>query len=114
MKKILLVALIVVFLLVAGCYTQQEIKQTSELTREETVTISGFTFLPATLTVKQGKTVTWINEDNAPHKIKFDFYESETINKGESAQYTFNDKGKFDYVCSIHPSMQGKIIVEWK
>jgi plastocyanin len=34
-----------------------------------TVKIDNFTFLPASLTVTPGTTVTWKNEDDSPHRI---------------------------------------------
>lgn len=77
-----------------------------------TVIIKNFAFSPGTLTVKQGTKVTWTNQDSAPHKIKSDTFNSSNLNNGDAFSYTFNSKGSFDYICSIHPSMSGKIIVE--
>jgi plastocyanin len=38
-------------------------------------------------------------------------FDSGTINNGASFSFTFNNKGTFNYKCSIHPSMNGTIIV---
>jgi plastocyanin len=76
------------------------------------VNIQNFAFSPATLTVKKGTAVTWTNSDSAPHQIKSDTFNSGQLSKGQSFSFTFNDTGTFDYSCSIHPSMTGKIIVE--
>lgn len=76
------------------------------------VHIQNFAFSPATLTVKKGTTVTWTNNDSAPHQIKSATFNSSQLSKGQAYSFTFNDAGVFDYSCAIHPSMLGKIIVE--
>ncbi len=76
------------------------------------VTIQGFAFSPADLTVAKGATVTWTNQDSVPHTVKFgDGTVSPTLNKGESYSRTFSDAGEFSYICGIHPSMTGKVKV---
>mgnify|MGYP001573859328 CR=1 FL=1 len=76
------------------------------------VNIQNFAFAPETLIIKKGATVTWTNNDSAPHQIKSDTFNSERLSNGQSFSFTFNDAGSFDYICSLHPSMTGKIIVE--
>ena len=76
------------------------------------VSIQNFSFSPATLTVKKGATVTWTNNDSAVHTIKSSSFTSGDLSKGDTFQFTFNTPGTFDYACGIHPSMQGKIVVE--
>jgi plastocyanin len=39
-------------------------------------------------------------------------FSSGNITPGSKYQFTFKDKGTFDYACSIHPSMTGKVVVE--
>ena len=80
---------------------------------DETVTISGFAFKPATITVKPGTTVVWVNEDSAPHIVaeKGGKFRSATLNKGNKFSHTFAQAGTVDYVCGIHPSMTGKVVV---
>jgi plastocyanin len=78
------------------------------------VDISGFAFVPSTLTVSVGTTVTWTNNDSVSHTITSNdnLFESGTIAKGATFSHTFGQKGTFNYHCSIHLSMTGKIIVE--
>ncbi|MFQ5886404.1 MAG: plastocyanin/azurin family copper-binding protein, partial [Anaerolineae bacterium] len=38
--------------------------------------------------------------------------ESPRLNKGDSWSYTFDVAGTFDYICGLHPSMKGQIIIE--
>ena len=78
------------------------------------VEISGFAFVPSTLTVSVGTTVTWTNKDSAPHTVTSNdnLFESGNLAKDATFSYTFEQKGTFNYHCKIHPSMTGKIIVE--
>lgn|SRR3989344_2129478 len=77
-----------------------------------TITIKDFSFSPDTLTVKQGAKLTWLNQDSVTHNIKSDTFNSPDLNQGEKFELTFNTNGSFDYICGLHPSMKGKIIVE--
>lgn len=76
------------------------------------ISIQNFTFNPSTLTVKKGTKVTWTNNDSAHHQIKSSAFSSDSLSNGQSFSFTFSNVGAFDYICSIHPSMTGKIIVE--
>jgi plastocyanin len=76
------------------------------------ISIQNFAFNPATLTVKPGTTVIWTNNDTAPHQIKSEAFNSASMSKGQTFSFTFPDAGTYDYFCSIHPSMKGRIIVQ--
>ncbi len=76
------------------------------------VDISSFSFSPSLLNIKPGTTVTWTNSDAVPHTVKFADFLSDAMEEGQSFSYTFNDSGIFEYSCSIHSSMTGKIIVQ--
>ncbi len=79
------------------------------------VEIKDFAFNPGTLTVPLGTTVTWTNNDTAPHTVTFDngpFANSTTLALGQTYSVTFDQAGTFNYHCSIHPSMVAKIIVQ--
>jgi plastocyanin len=67
--------------------------------------------MPETLTVPVGTTVTWTNKDAASHVVKFPD-QSQTLGTGESFSRSFNTPGTFYYVCGIHASMAGKVIVQ--
>lgn len=75
------------------------------------VAAANFSFSPANLEIKQGETVTWTNQDSAPHQISGNGFKSDVLNKGQSFNFTFNTVGTYDYICSVHPYMKGKIIV---
>lgn len=76
------------------------------------INIENFSFSPGTITIKKGAAIIWTNNDSAPHKIKSAAFNSEILNQGQSFSFTFNETGTFSYLCSIHPSMTGEIIVE--
>jgi YVTN family beta-propeller protein len=76
------------------------------------VTISGFAFTPALLQVSTEETVTWINDDGAPHSIALkNARASDTLMPGSSYSAYFDHPGNYDYLCSIHPYMSGNILV---
>jgi plastocyanin len=67
--------------------------------------------------VKTGTTVTWMNNDGAPHTIVSEAgspatFSSESLSTGASYSFTFAQPGTYTYHCSIHPSMKGTVIVQ--
>jgi len=85
---------------------------TAQLPTTATVTISGFAFNPGETTIARGGTVTWTNNDDTTHTVTFaDNTGSGQLQKGGNFSKTFDATGTFDYHCSIHPSMTGKVIV---
>jgi len=85
----------------------------SDQVRESnTVIMSDFDFSPQELTVKAGAEVTFKNEDSASHTVTFSDFDSGSIQNGGNYKHTFDKAGTYDYHCTIHPSMQGKIVVE--
>lgn len=78
-----------------------------------TVTIVDFTYFPEDLTINAGATVTWVNEDSAPHDAadRDETWNTELLNQGDSDAVTFDAPGTFEYYCTIHPFMEGVITV---
>jgi plastocyanin len=79
-----------------------------------TVYIKDFMFTPVTLTVPAGSTVTWQNLDEEPHTIRSVDEQVKTgaLDQNERYSFTFDRPGTYKYVCSIHPSMVGTIVVK--
>ena len=76
--------------------------------------IDNFKFAPTPLTVPKGATVTWINRDDIPHSIvllALNFH-SHPMDTDGTVTFTFNQPGKYDYLCGLHPFMHGQIIVQ--
>lgn len=81
----------------------------------DAVTIAGFAFDPAALTVKVGATVTWTNKDTATHTVVWaDGSQGSGSLTAGGAPYsrTFATPGTFAYACGIHPAMKGTVVVE--
>lgn len=78
-----------------------------------TVAIENFTFSPAEVTVAPGTTVTWINHDDIPHVVAdtAKSFRSKVLDTDDSYSFTFSSTGSFDYFCSLHPHMTGKVVV---
>ncbi len=77
------------------------------------VHIDNFTFSPQELTIPRGATVTWVNDDDIPHALAANdkAFRSKAMDTEERFSFTFNKPGTYEYFCSLHPHMQGKIIV---
>jgi plastocyanin len=77
------------------------------------VNIDNFAFVPATLTVPAGSTVTWTNKDEEPHNVVANDGSFHSPGMGSQATFshTFATAGKFDYVCGIHPFMHATVVV---
>jgi len=69
------------------------------------VTMKGFAFNPTTPTVNVGDTVTWTNQDTAPHNATADdgTFKTADFTQGQSASVTTTKSGTFSYTCTIHP-----------
>ena len=75
------------------------------------VSISGFAFQPATVTIAKGGTVTWTNNDGTAHTVKFPDSESPALSSGKTYSKTFDTTGTFSYICGIHTYMHGTVTV---
>ncbi|MBI4150794.1 cupredoxin family copper-binding protein [Candidatus Woesearchaeota archaeon] len=76
------------------------------------VTINKFKFSPSSITIKAGETVLWKNQESVSHTVAVDGAESNELFEGDTWSHTFTTAGTFDYVCGIHPSMTGSVMVE--
>lgn len=71
------------------------------------------------LVVKVGMTVTWVNEDSAPHTVtsgtppnRFsNLWDSPNMDRGQNFTFTFERAGEFAYFCKIHPFMIATVTV---
>jgi plastocyanin len=79
-----------------------------------TVSMDHNTFIPGEITVAPGTTVTWVNNEPMPHTVvdSNKGFRSKTLVKDARFSFTFTTAGDYDYVCSIHPNMKGKVIVK--
>jgi plastocyanin len=80
---------------------------------EVTATIEGFAFNPGTIEISAGTTVTWTNNDSAPHTVTAEggAFQSGRLNQGDTFSFTFDEPGTYTYYCEFHPNMSGTVIV---
>ena len=79
------------------------------------VSEEGIAFNPAEVTVGVGDTVTWTNNDSVGHDVTADSFSSGDpggMAPGDTFEHTFEEAGTFDYVCTVHPGMEGSVVVE--
>ncbi len=77
------------------------------------VKVVDYTFSPPEMKIAVGQTVTWNFADEAGHDVVSTdrTFQSEVLSSGGKYSFTFTRAGTFDYFCSIHPYMKGKVIV---
>jgi plastocyanin len=80
---------------------------------ETTVSIVNSHYKPTPVTVSLGDTVTWVNEGFLLHNVTAanGEFASGTLSGGQRFSMRFTKPGTFEYVCTIHPGMSGKVIV---
>ena len=81
---------------------------------------NGKFFEPPTLTASKGTSVTWTNADSTLHTVTSGSaeagnsgteFDSSYLAAGKTFQHPFNTAGTFDYYCTLHPWMKGKVVV---
>ena len=92
----------------------------SNLVSDNTVRIDKKGFDPASITVKSGSTVRWVNEDstsdpglyNPTHRIKLaNIKNSPLLSSGQSWSWIFDQPGTYDYNDMLHSVPKGTVIV---
>ena len=107
-------AAVLSFVLASGVLPPRSVAAAQDKSATNTVTIDNFTFAPMELTVPAGAQVSWINKDDVPHTVvSVDHkFKSRALDTDEKFSFTFQDPGTYEYFCSVHPKMTGKIIVK--
>lgn len=83
----------------------------SAMAADHKVSIKSFKFSPAQISVAAGDTITFTNEDGAPHTgTALDgSFDTGRLNKGESGTVTIANAGSIDFKCNFHPNMKGTV-----
>ncbi|MDB5070699.1 MAG: hypothetical protein JWM87_1810 [Candidatus Eremiobacteraeota bacterium] len=70
-------------------------------------------FVPASLTVRVGEKVTFVNDDDDAHTATADdaSWDSEGLNQRQAWTHAFTKAGKTAYHCTVHPMMHGTLVV---
>jgi plastocyanin len=100
-------------LLLAGCGGGSE---TPAAARTASVAIKSFKYKPATVHVRAGGQVTFVNQDSAGHTATFTAgpskLDTDRLVRGDRAKLTFPKAGRYPYVCAFHAFMKGEVVVE--
>jgi plastocyanin len=85
-------------------------------TGDTKVHIDNFAFGPARITVAPGTKVTWDNRDDIPHTVTDAAepreFKSAALDTGDAFSHVFSLPGTYRYFCSLHPHMQGTVVVK--
>ena len=89
---------------------------TSNVAATMEVTVKDFVFSPDAIRVKSGATVTWTNKDDFDHSVQIDSLDFDGPKFGPVTQpatfsHQFSKPGTYKYICGVHNSMTGTVIV---
>ena len=78
-----------------------------------TVTITGMRFSPATLQVRAGERIEWVNNDLVPHTVtaRDGSFDSKTIAAGATWAWVPTRVGSVAYACAYHPDMNASVTI---
>ena len=112
MKYMLLGLLATVGLgLSVACAEGEDLSAVTPVTGVTEVTVSNMKFTPSVIEVPAGTTVTWnVQDGDTPHDVKGDGFKSEVMRVG-TFTHTFSTPGTYDYKCTLHSQMTGRVIV---
>ncbi|WP_408904585.1 cupredoxin domain-containing protein [Nguyenibacter sp. L1] len=83
------------------------------------VKIADTGFIPATLTIGTGATVTWTNTGDTAHELvatvqgvpEPEIFRSPPLDIGDRFSFRFVAPGRYRYFCAYHPEMTGTVTV---
>jgi len=108
-----LVGVILIVALVSACETSAASAPAVRVI-DSASTARQWHFHPASISIKVGETVTWMNTGTEFHTVTADdnaAFDSGVINAGDSFKRVFPAAGKFAYHCTFHPWMTGTVNV---
>ena len=97
-----------------GAAVVQNTPPAAQAALQQTVKIGDNFFMPASLSVAVGTTVTWIHTGKVTHNVlsvNLPGIRSADLQPGERYSYTFKTPGTFTYYCSYHEGMSATITV---
>lgn len=120
MRSLLSPAVLVTVIALAGCGGDSEDSssgagQEGAAPPKGTVFMQNLEFSPKTITVKVGDKVTWVNQESIDHNVVAESdpeLKSELFGEGGKYEYEATEAGTIEYVCTVHPGMDGTLVVE--
>jgi plastocyanin len=83
----------------------------SALAVDKFVTMDANKFLPRTVTINAGDKVIWVNDDDLAHNAVGNGWSTSILQQYDQDSVRFNRAGTYRYICSIHPTMTGTVVV---
>lgn len=133
MRSLVIAAILIIAIIIGGIFLyrksgpasqnpQTTTQQTTQTTQEESqITYNGTEFSPATLTVKAGTKVTWVNKSGKTVDVESDPHPIHTsyppmnfgpFSDGSSVTLVFDKPGTYRYHNHLNPSQTGTVIVQ--
>ena len=117
MKEVLYVVTVFGLLLFTTSCKDKQVKDVQEKEVAsmaiDTVVIEGMQFNPSEVYINKGDKIVWINKGIVTHDVSQDPDKSWTSGNLEVGKtFEMSPEGDFDYFCSIHPTMKGKVHVK--
>ncbi|PSQ59287.1 hypothetical protein BRD18_03850 [Halobacteriales archaeon SW_7_71_33] len=101
--------------------TTETTRTTESATVGAVVSLQGIAFDPRRVSVEPGEAVEWTSEESAAHDVTADQFSDQaesweftaSLSEGDTARYTFESAGVYEYYCTIHgeTSMCGAVLV---
>jgi len=78
------------------------------------ILIENYSFSPAEIKIGKGTEVIWKNSDGVEHTVTAadGSFDSGTLGPNAEFKKRFDKPGTYSYLCHMHPSMTGSIVVE--
>lgn len=83
-------------------------------------TLGDKAYVPTPAEVKVGESVTWTNDDSQIHTATSgavggedsgSVFDSGILSPKATFDFTFDTAGEYDFYCTLHPQMFGKVVV---
>ena len=115
-RRQLVPALLLAAALLAGCADNGDRRNdaASELPAAgvTNVVAKDISFSPAAIEVRAGTEVTWSFQDGqVPHNVHGEGWGSGDPQRSGTFRHTFDQPGTYDYACTVHPRMTGRVVV---
>jgi plastocyanin len=79
---------------------------------EHRVVIDGMKFTPQVVQVRKGDTIVWENRDMFVHNVTAAGIRSGDLQPGKTWRWVVPATMSFDYLCTLHPVMKGRVEVK--
>ena len=108
MRLLALLAGLSLLVLVAGCNAPLD---SSQAVASNEVSVEDNKFDERVIEVGAGTSVTWVWNGDHTHNVVGEGWASDNRDEG-TFQHTFAVPGEYDYKCTLHGGMRGRVVVK--